>query len=121
MREWLLLEHDRIELERAPCQHGLLARAPLDRLAAVDAIGEVLEQRAALERRSEQNARVALAVIEVDRHDQLASCQRLRLRENRAAAVGEGVAPLAAGSAAADAVRIGECKQQSHILVPRGR
>src|SRR6185312_16875599 len=58
-------------------------------------------------------ARLALAVIEVDRHDELLARQRLALGECRAAAVGERVASLPARAAPADAVGVGEGEQHA--------
>ena len=74
-----------------------------------------LEVRAR-ERRGEQDARLALGVIEVDRDDELGARERLRRRERRAAPAGERVAPLPAGAPAPDAVGIGEGEQQARSL-----
>ena len=47
---------------------------------ALHALGAVLQQLRPRQRRGEQDARLALAVIEVDRHDELLARQRLRPR-----------------------------------------
>jgi hypothetical protein len=110
--ERLLLESERVELERAVRDHRLLARAPVHRLAPAHAIGEMLRQIAPLERCGQQDARIALAIVEVHRHDQLAPRQRLGRAERRAAPVGEREAAVTTGTGAADAVGVGKREQQ---------
>ena len=61
-----------------------------------------------VERRRELDLRLALAVVEIDRDDELLARDRLRARERRAAAVRELVARLRAGPAPRDAVGIRE-------------
>ena len=92
----------------------------MHRLAAPDAIREVLRQVAPLQGRGEQDACVALAIIQVHRHDELLPRQPLGPREHRAAAVGENEAAHPARSLAADAVRVGERQQQARVTTRVG-
>ena len=73
-----------------------------------------------VERRGEQDARVALAIVEVDGDDEFFATQALRFGEMRAAAIRQRVAGFAAGAPAADAIGIGKGEQQARIgIVPR--
>ena len=67
----LLVEHELAEARRAPCDDGFRARIPRDFVARHDLVGEVLEQLVARERRRELDACFALAVVELDRDDEL--------------------------------------------------
>ena len=75
----------------------------------------MLGQIAPLERRGQKDPRIALAIVQVHRHDQLAPRQRLGGAELRAASVGEREAPVAARAGAADAVRVGKREQRTCI------
>src|ERR1700758_2407977 len=79
----------------------------------------MLEQRRALERCRKQYACVALAIVEVDRDDELAPRERLSLRKSSAATVGECVAALAARPAQADAIGVRERQQKAGIGIAR--
>ena len=70
---------------------------------------------AAAQRRREQDARVAVAIVELDRDDQLLPGECLRLREFGSAAVGEREAPGAARTAQRDAIRVGEGEQETGV------
>src|SRR2546430_17711967 len=70
-----------------------------------DAIREMLGQVAPLQGRGEQDACIALAIIQVHRHDELLPPQSLGPGERRAAAVGENKAARPARALAADAIR----------------
>ena len=96
------------------------ARASQIDFLALDELGrEVLEQVFARERRREQDPRVALAVVDVDRDDEFLACDRLRIRERRAAAVRELIAAAVSGPALRDPIRIREREQHAGLDVAR--
>src|SRR5204862_6579356 len=92
----LVLEHELAETHRAARDDGFRARVPRDLLALDELRPEVLEQVRTLERRGEQDPRVALAVVDLDRDDEFLARDRLGTRERRAATVRELVAAVVA-------------------------
>ncbi len=72
------------------------------------------------ERRGDQDARVALAIVEVDRDDEVLPAETLRVGEVGAAAVGKRVARIAARTALADSVGISEGEQHAGVHARAG-
>ena len=84
----------------------------------------MLEQVRALQRRGEQDPRVALAVVDLDRDDEFLARDRLGTRERRAATVRELVAAVVARPALRDSIGIREREQHAGLdgqVAARGR
>src|SRR5205823_5506043 len=103
----------RVESQHAAGDHCLLARIPLDDCGALEPLAEMLLEIAATERRGQQDARVALTIVEVDRDDELLTPEALRIGEVRAAPVRERVARVAARAPASDAIGIREREENA--------
>ncbi len=110
-RQRLLGDDQRVEPFDLAGDHRLVARRPLDLDGTTQTPARDLFQRRAVERGGEQDARLAIAVIEVERDDELAAGEPVGVREHRAAAVGEQVARRGAVAASADAVGVGAGEQ----------
>ena len=118
--ERLVVDHELPEPKRAARDYGLRARVPDDFLALDELGREVLDQVFARERRREQDPRVALAVVDVDHDDEFLACDRLRIRERRAASVRELIATAVSRPALRDPVRIREREQNAGLDVRVG-
>src|SRR6185369_1453995 len=111
------VDHELAEPNGSARKHGLRTSVPDDLLAVDELRREMLEQVLPGERRREQDPRIALAVVDVDRDDELLARDRFRIRERGAAAVRELIASAVAGPAFPDPVRIREREQQAGLDV----
>ena len=94
--ERLLLDQQLIEPDHASRHDGFGAFIPHQLIGTPQLRREVFQQVRLGERRREANLRLALPVVEIDRHDEFLARDRLRAGEQRAAPVAELVARFGA-------------------------
>ncbi len=109
-------QHELVEFQDTTRNDRLLARAPLDRLDSLQALGHELIEIGPTDRRREQNARIAIAIIEIHRDDQLVFRQRLSLGKMGPAPACKSVLPGRPCATAAYSIRVRERQQDTRIV-----
>jgi len=108
-----LVQHQRPELAPPAHGHGAAGLVPFRVLGGPNAFAQQGFDVFDPDPRAEKDARFPRPSIEFGGHQPLAGTQRVVLGKPGAAAVAQPVARQAAGSALADAIGIGQCKQRA--------
>ena len=110
-RQRLLADDEAVDPFDLARHHSLVLGRPYDLDRAPQASVGRRFQRPAIQRRCEQDARLAITIVEVECDDELAAAEPVDMRKSGAAAVRQQEARCVAGATAPDTIGIGAGQQ----------